>query len=407
MTNRPIDPGVTPREERERMNLAIDDPRVLSGRDAGPTPALELTGVRKFFTRRNGVKVPAVDGVDLSVEQGEFVVLLGPSGCGKTTLLRCIAGLESPDEGTIRINGTEHFNGSSTLETTPDRRGLGMIFQSYALWPHMRVFTNVAYPLQLRKRPKSEIRERVREVLETVGIGDLADQYPGQLSGGQQQRVALARALVSSNGLILFDEPLSNVDAKVREQLRYEILQMQERIGFAAIYVTHDQEEAMELADRVAVLDSGKVAQLAPPRDIYETPSNRYVAKFIGAANEITGTVTSVAGVDSATRTGVVHTAAGPIEGTVAEADLSIGDEVSVIVRPELCEVSPRGTAGPNEWFASAHTTMFMGSSQTAVVRAEGWGDVRVRVPLGGYLPEPDALLSLRVPVSGTRIYRR
>ena len=257
-------------------------------------PALALRDIRKHFTRRDGTKVPAVDGIDLEVAQGEFVVLLGPSGCGKTTLLRCIAGLESPDHGEITIHGDRHYVSAEGLESSPNKRKLGMVFQSYALWPHMKVFSNVAYPLQVKRVSRQQVRERVTEVLKTVGVGELLEQYPGQLSGGQQQRVALARALVSSDGLLLFDEPLSNVDAKVREQLRYEIRRMQQQIGFAAIYVTHDQEEAMELADRIAVLNKGRIAQLGTAQEIYETPADRYVAKFIGATNEILGDVASI-----------------------------------------------------------------------------------------------------------------
>jgi len=366
--------------------------------------AVTLSGIRKHFTRRDGTRVPAVDGIDLQVSQGEFVVLLGPSGCGKTTLLRCIAGLESPDEGTIAIRGEQHYCSAQGIDSPPNKRKLGMVFQSYALWPHMKVFSNVAYPLQVKGVPRPQIQERVSAVLRTVGVGELTEQYPGQLSGGQQQRVALARALVSSDGLLLFDEPLSNVDAKVREQLRYEIRRMQQQIGFAAIYVTHDQEEAMELADRIAVLNRGKIAQLGPAQEIYDTPADRYVAKFIGATNEILGRIASVAGDGTAT----VSTDAGPVIGLRSEKGLATGDEVSVIVRPEKCQLVPAAAAaGANEWAVERADLVFMGANRRVVARTQGWGDVLIQFSSGEPTPPVDKALRLRVPQACARIYRR
>ena len=367
-------------------------------------PALALRDIRKHFTRRDGTKVPAVDGIDLEVAQGEFVVLLGPSGCGKTTLLRCIAGLESPDHGEITIHGDRHYVSAEGLDSSPNKRKLGMVFQSYALWPHMKVFSNVAYPLQVKRVSRQQVRERVTEVLKTVGVGELLEQYPGQLSGGQQQRVALARALVSSDGLLLFDEPLSNVDAKVREQLRYEIRRMQQQIGFAAIYVTHDQEEAMELADRIAVLNKGRIAQLGTAQEIYETPADRYVAKFIGATNEISGSVASIEGEGRAT----VATEAGLVSGILGEEGLAEGDAVSVIVRPEKCELLQTGkSAGVNEWLVARAATVFMGASRRVAVNVGGWGDLQVQFSSGEALPDIGKPLRLRVPIECARIYRR
>jgi len=391
-------------QERTHHMTALDERTRADKGTTGAGAALELTGIRKYFTRRNGTRVPAVDGIDLTVQQGEFVVLLGPSGCGKTTLLRCIAGLESPDEGEIAIHGQQHYASALGVDSAPDKRKLGMVFQSYALWPHMKVFSNVAYPLQVKGVAKGTIRERVSEVLRTVGVGELAEQYPGQLSGGQQQRVALARALVSSDGLLLFDEPLSNVDAKVREQLRYEIRRMQRQIGFAAIYVTHDQEEAMELADRIAVLNNGKVAQLGSAQEIYDTPADRYVAKFIGATNEILGRIEMLAG-DGTAR---VSTPAGPIAGVLAEPGLEAGDEVSVIVRPEKCQLVPGGEPqGENDWPVEQAVTIFLGASRRVVASAAGWGDVQVQLSNGAPLPEAQQSLRLRIPANCARIYRR
>jgi iron(III) transport system ATP-binding protein len=371
---------------------------------ANATASVHLRDVRKHFRRRDGTRVPAIDGIDLEVKSGEFVVLLGPSGCGKTTLLRCIAGLESPDEGMITIHGKRHFASAERIDSSPDKRKLGMVFQSYALWPHMRVFSNVAYPLRVRKVPAQLVRARVANVLRTVGIEELAEQYPGQLSGGQQQRVALARALVSSEGLVLFDEPLSNVDAKVREQLRYEIRRMQKQIGFAAIYVTHDQEEAMELADRIAVLHRGKIAQLGPPEAIYNTPADRYVAKFIGATNEIVGRIVSVDAVSVAT----VMTEAGIVQGVQAEAGLVVGEEASVIVRPETCQLVPVGEAGThNAWPIEQASVVFVGPSRRVAARSPGWGHVQVQFSSGVPMPDLGVELRLCVPAHICRVYRR
>ncbi|WP_324278085.1 ABC transporter ATP-binding protein [Blastococcus brunescens] len=236
---------------------------------ASSTPVVEVSNLVKRFRRESGAVVNAIDDVSFEVAAGDFVVLLGPSGCGKTTLLRAIAGLETPDQGAIRIGGRAVFSAADRVEVPPERRDISMIFQSYALWPHMTAFKNVAYPLQSRrgrKVAKDEIARRVRQALELVGVGELETQYPGQMSGGQQQRIALARALVNNDELVLFDEPLSNVDAKVREQLRFELVSMQRKLGFSALFVTHDQTEAMELAHRIAVLDSGRIAQFGTPR---------------------------------------------------------------------------------------------------------------------------------------------
>ena len=296
---------------------------------------VSIRDLAKTFRREDGSRTRAIDGVSLDVQPGEFVVLLGPSGCGKTTLLRSIAGLEQPDSGAIDIRGETVFSSERRIDVPPERRRLAMIFQSYALWPHMTAFENVAYPLQNRRLKKQEIRDRVERVFELVSIPELQRQYPGQLSGGQQQRVALARALVGGGDLVLFDEPLSNVDAKVREQLRFELLSMQRELGFAAIYVTHDQTEAMELGHRVAVMREGQVAQIGPPQEIYLQPRSRYVANFVGSANELLGTVRSVTGAKT-----VVETDLGDLHGVAAE-EVAVGDEVAAVCRPERVQLLP------------------------------------------------------------------
>jgi len=242
--------------------------------------------IRDLYKRYR--KVVAVNRIRLEIEEGEMLTLLGPSGCGKTTTLRCIAGLEVPEEGDIIIDGRPML---SQGFVAPSKRGIGMVFQNYAVWPHMRVLNNVAYGLKLQKISKAEIRERALTVLEMVGLKGLEDRYPSQLSGGQQQRVALARALVRNPKVLLLDEPLSNLDAKLREKMRFEIKSLVRRMGITAVYVTHDQAEAMVISDRIVVMESGNVAQIGSPEEIYDQPTNRFVADFIGTTNLIAGEV--------------------------------------------------------------------------------------------------------------------
>jgi len=239
---------------------------------------LKILHLIKKYGRLN-----AVNDISIDVEKGDIVALLGPSGCGKTTTLRCVAGLEKPDDGEIIINGKTVF--SRNVFIPPEKRGVGMVFQSYALWPHMNVFDNVAYPLKLRRYTRPEIRKRVLKALELVGLREMEYKFPSQLSGGQQQRVALARAIVYEPQLILLDEPLSNLDAKLREKVRGELKYLLKKIGLTALYVTHDQEEAFVIADRVALMDAGRIVQVGTPMEIYEKPANKFVAEFIGRAN--------------------------------------------------------------------------------------------------------------------------
>jgi len=233
----------------------------------------------------------AVNHIHLEVKKGEILTLLGPSGCGKTTTLRCIAGLERPDEGDVLIDGKPMF---SQGFVPPSQREIGMVFQNYAVWPHLRVFDNVAYGLKLQKLPKDEIKKRVNEVLESVGLSGLGKRYPGQLSGGQQQRVALARALVRNPKVLLLDEPLSNLDAKLRERMRFEIKSLVRRMNMTSVYVTHDQAEAMVISDRIAVMESGNIVQVGAPEEIYKKPANRFVADFIGTTNFIPGEIAEI-----------------------------------------------------------------------------------------------------------------
>ena len=280
------------------------------------------------LTKRFG-PLAVVSDVSLSIEEGELFTLLGPSGCGKTTLLRLIAGFYAPDEGEIR------FGDRVVNAVPPHERGIGMVFQNYALWPHMKVSENVSYGLKLRKISPSEITGRVQGVLEKVKLTGLGDRYPGQLSGGQQQRVALARALVLNPQILLLDEPLSNLDAKIRIQVRAEIRKLQKELGITTIYVTHDQEEALTLSDRIAVLNQGKVFQIGPPKALYERPANRFVADFIGINNLADGAVRAIEG---PLRTMRVETAVGEISAIYDER-LRVGDRCVICIRPENAAV--------------------------------------------------------------------
>ncbi|MDF3337115.1 ABC transporter ATP-binding protein [Mycolicibacterium septicum] len=237
-----------------------------------------------------------VDSFDLDIAEGEFVTLLGPSGCGKTTTLRCVAGLEKPDEGEISIDGRVVVSAASNRFVPPEKRGAGMVFQSYALWPHLTVRANVGYPLRMRHHKRAQIAEAVQESLAMVGLAHLADRSVSALSGGQQQRVALARALVANPSLLLFDEPLSNLDAKMRAAMRAELRAMRDRVGTTSLYVTHDQLEALTLSDRIVVMRHGAIHQIGTPEQIYADPVDRFVADFVGFDNFLTGTVVEING---------------------------------------------------------------------------------------------------------------
>ena len=229
-----------------------------------------------------------IDTFNAEIKDGEFITLLGPSGCGKTTLLRMIAGFRKPSTGSIAIDGKIVSN--DTTFVPPERRGIGMVFQTYAVWPHMNVFDNVAYPLKIQKLKKEEIKKRVGAILEIVHLSQYEKRMPSQLSGGQQQRVALGRALVAEPKLLLLDEPLSNLDAKLRESMRFEIKDIQKKLGITVVYVTHDQVEAMTMSDRVFLINNGVVQQVGSPLEIYRSPVNQFVANFVGKANFLKGT---------------------------------------------------------------------------------------------------------------------
>nr|WP_319514579.1 ABC transporter ATP-binding protein [uncultured Cohaesibacter sp.] len=245
-----------------------------------------ISALRKSYGQTEVLK-----GIDLKVPQGTYLCLLGPSGCGKTTLLRCIAGLEHPNHGRLDIQGKTMFDESMTLPVPAEKRGLGMVFQHYALWPHMSVYDNIAFPLRQKGASKEEIDTRVSDLADLIGLRPLLNRFPGQLSGGQQQRIALARALCAEPSILLLDEPLSNLDSGLRNQLRRELRNIHDRLGMTSVMVTHDQDEAMALADMVAVVHNGEIVQYGPPTDVLLNPATRYVAGFVGYDNLLEGTV--------------------------------------------------------------------------------------------------------------------
>ncbi|MEB3758002.1 MAG: ABC transporter ATP-binding protein [Desulfurococcales archaeon] len=299
--------------------------------------------------------VVAVDRMNLEIRDGEFFTFLGPSGCGKTTTLRLIAGFEFPDKGRIL------FDDEDVTYLRPYERNTAMVFQNYALWPHMTVFDNIAYGLKLRKVPKEEIRRKVKEVLELIRLEGMENRYPTQLSGGQQQRVALARALVVEPSILLLDEPLSNLDAKLRLGMREEIKRIQKELNITTIYVTHDQEEALTMSDRIAVMNKGKVHQVGTPYEIYAWPRDIFVATFLGRSNLLYGKVSSVEG-DKVT----VETSIGRIKGVTHQdyLDMKIkkGSSVGVIIRPESFRTEMTSGGEFNEFTVNIILAMFAGS---------------------------------------------
>jgi ABC-type Fe3+/spermidine/putrescine transport system ATPase subunit len=304
-----------------------------AGKDA-EHPRDEIPRLRIRNLKKKLGDTAAVNGIDLSVRGGESVVLLGPSGCGKTTTLRMVAGFINPDAGEIHLDGK--LVSSATVSTPPERRNLGMVFQTYAVWPHMKVSENVGYGLTVAGRKREETAREVARILDIVQLGHLAQRYPAELSGGQQQRVALARALVTAPSLLLLDEPLSNLDAALRQEMRFELRQLHKRIRITTLYVTHDQDEALVLADRIVVLNQGRIEQVGTPQEIYRRPASRFVASFIGTANLLEG---MVAGVD--VRDGLVAVAldAGDTVQAAAPADwlasAQAGQRATILVRPE------------------------------------------------------------------------
>lgn len=328
----------------------------------------------RLARRRGEDDKPALDGVSLAIEDGAFFTLLGPSGCGKTTLLRCIAGLEVPDGGEIRLGDRILFSSARGINVPPNRRDLGMVFQSYAIWPHMDVSENVAYPLTVRGRrgtySRAGIDRRVAELLDVIQIAHLAKRKATLLSGGQQQRLAVARALVMEPPVLLLDEPLSNLDTRLREDLRVELSRIQERLGVTSIYVTHDQAEALAMSSSLAVMRDGVIEQRGMPEELYDYPRTRFVAAFLGAANLIEARVRSV---DNST-TGLFRFGAETVWGArfdaVGRAPFNPGDRVSAALRPEGVHVVPRAETGTDDaWSGVIDSVQFLGDAVVYFVR--------------------------------------
>jgi iron(III) transport system ATP-binding protein len=321
--------------------------------------ALEVQQLEKAFVDRRE-RVAAVHDVSFEIQPGLFYTLLGPSGCGKTTTLRCVAGLERPDAGRISIDGQLVNDPAARVFVPPHQRFIGMVFQSYAIWPHMDVFGNVAYPLRHAKEHISsqEISTRVREALSLVQLDGLEKRMATRLSGGQQQRLALARALVRRPKLLLLDEPLSNLDAQLRVELRVELRTLQRQLGLSTLYVTHDQLEALSMSNRIAVMSSGQIVQEGNPREIYEHPNSDFVARFVGTANFVPGTVSAV---ESDGTVVVVETAHGKLLALAPEG-VAVGDQLSLTMRPENIRVhTPSESPAPNSVRGQVDQVMFFG----------------------------------------------
>jgi ABC-type Fe3+/spermidine/putrescine transport system ATPase subunit len=326
-------------------------------------PVLEFRDVLKRYG-----EYTAVDRVSFALTSGEFFTLLGPSGCGKTTTLRLVAGLEEPDDGEILLNGEPIAAPRRGVMLTPDKRRMGMVFQSYAIWPHMTVFENVAFPLRVRGEAAAPLKKKVVEALEMVGLGGFEARGATSLSGGQQQRVALARALAYTPAVLLLDEPLSNLDAKLREQMRFELRALQRRLNLTVLYVTHDQSEAMTLSDRIAVIRQGRIEQLGNPVDIYERPASAFVGDFLGRTVVVEGTVKKI-GDDLflQLRGGErLHV------GQNHNGRFTDGETIRIVCRPEDVRILADGPAAATEIKAKVHEVAYLGDHLEYTVNAGG-----------------------------------
>ena len=353
---------------------------------------LNVKGLCTEYVNERHQAIRAAQDVSFEVPQGKLFTLLGPSGCGKTTTLRSIAGLERPRVGEIMVDEELIYSSSRGIFVSPNQRGLGMVFQSYAIWPHMTVYENAAFPLRVgrRKFARREIDERVNRVLATVDLSEMAQREATKLSGGQQQRLALARALVMEPRLLLLDEPLSNLDAKLRERMRFELKRLQRELGITTVYVTHDQSEALALSHAIAVMNRGRIEQIGTPREIYERPVNPFVADFVGSSNFLDATVRAL---DAASGFYRVESALGIMKALGLDP-LKPGDNVVVSVRPEDVHLSEARPDGENVWQGTVDQKVFLGET------------VDFQVLVGERQVQSRAHPSLRTPV-GDPIFLR
>jgi len=331
---------------------------------------IELSDLTKTFG-----ETIAVDHINLDIEKAELLTMLGPSGCGKTTTLRMIAGFIKPDSGEISVGGEVLSSPEEGIHVPPSKREMGMVFQSFAIWPHMTVFDNVAYGLRIKRLPKDEIQRQVRQALEMVRLEGLQKRYPSQLSGGQQQRVCLARSLVRRPRVLLLDEPLANLDAKLREEMRFELKRLQRETGITTVYVTHDQAEAMVLSDRIAVMEKGTIHQLDAPTNIYEKPKTKFVGDFIGLSNFIPGKITA-----TTNGTAVVSSQRGHVIHCRVPEKMEKDKEVLVLVRPEDIEIYRSRQQLSNLFRAKAVECAYLGNSRDYRFDMDGQR-VRVQSP--------------------------
>ena len=323
---------------------------------------LKIESLYTEYTNELGQPVKAAQDVSIDVPEGHFFTLLGPSGCGKTTTLRSIAGLERPNAGEITVGGVAVYSAQRNIFVPPNQRGFGMVFQSYAIWPHMDVFTNTAFPLQVGKKKysRAEINAKVMKVLTAVQLDHLRDREATKLSGGQQQRLALARALVMEPKLLLLDEPLSNLDAKLRELMRFELKRLQRELRITTVYVTHDQSEALALSHQVAVMNAGRIQQIGSPREIYERPQSQFVADFVGTTNFVDGRVVSR---EAESGYYVIDSELGPLRSFSIDA-IKPGDKVVLSIRPEDVHLSDQmPQANVNTWQGIVDQKVFLGEA--------------------------------------------
>ena len=355
---------------------------------------LKVDALYTEYVNELGQPVKAAQDINIEVKEGHFFTLLGPSGCGKTTTLRSIAGLERPKSGDITVNGVVVYSGSKSIFMPPNQRGFGMVFQSYAIWPHMNVFANTAFPLQVGKKrySRAEIDAKVMKVLAAVQLDHLRDREATKLSGGQQQRLALARALVMEPKLLLLDEPLSNLDAKLRELMCFELKRLQRELSITTVYVTHDQSEALALSHQIAVMNQGRIQQIGSPRDIYEHPQNQFVADFVGTTNFVDGKVLAK---DAESGYYLVETEIGPLK-SYSVLPVRVGDKVLLSIRPEdveLFENQPEDVS-VNAWHALVDQKIFVGEAMDFKVK------IGNRILLSRVHP------SVRTPI-GERVWAR